>query len=183
MKKFMMTLAAVLCCALTTSVFTACGSDDDDPKPNGSDKKYVVNMYFDIALAQGLYEFCDVYCTYTNKDGEVVTIQCPQKGYYDQVVDYDKAPDNYEFSLYAVPKEKLPEIDSLATYSFKVEYYVQYSVGTADKPKEILNGIIVTDPYRYPVGQDMKGKHVLDFLEKHRESYVLVRKKEGKKSK
>ena len=29
MKKFMMTLAAVLCCALTTVVFTSCGSDDD----------------------------------------------------------------------------------------------------------------------------------------------------------
>ena len=30
MKKMMMTLAAVLCCAMTTTVFTACGSDSDD---------------------------------------------------------------------------------------------------------------------------------------------------------
>ena len=178
-----MTLAAVLCCALTTSVFTACGSDDDDLKPNGSDTKYTVKMYFDIALAQGLYEFCDVYCTFTNKDGEVVTIQCPEKGYYDQTVDYDKAPDNYEFSVYAVPKEKLPEIDSLATYSFKLQYYVNYSVRTTDKPDEMFSMIIVTDPFRYPVGQDMKGKHVLDYLEKLRKNNVLVRKLEGKKSK
>lgn len=29
MKKYLMTLAAVLCCAMMTTVFTACGSDDD----------------------------------------------------------------------------------------------------------------------------------------------------------
>lgn len=33
MKKYLMTLAAVLCCTMTTTVFTACGSDDsDEPK-------------------------------------------------------------------------------------------------------------------------------------------------------
>ena len=30
MKKILMTLAAVLCCAMTATVFTACGSNDDD---------------------------------------------------------------------------------------------------------------------------------------------------------
>ena len=30
MKKYLMTLAAVLCCALTITVFTSCGSDDEE---------------------------------------------------------------------------------------------------------------------------------------------------------
>ena len=30
----MMTLAAVLCCAMTTTVFTSCGDDEEDIKPN-----------------------------------------------------------------------------------------------------------------------------------------------------
>ena len=35
MKKFMMTLAAVLCCAMTTTVFTSCGDDEEgDINPN-----------------------------------------------------------------------------------------------------------------------------------------------------
>ena len=34
MKKCLMTLAAVLCCAMTTTVFTACGSDSDDDNTN-----------------------------------------------------------------------------------------------------------------------------------------------------
>ena len=37
MKKMMMTLAAVLCCAMTMTVFTACGSDDDDSKNPAED--------------------------------------------------------------------------------------------------------------------------------------------------
>lgn len=30
MKKYLLTLAAVICCAMTTTVFTACSSDDGD---------------------------------------------------------------------------------------------------------------------------------------------------------
>jgi hypothetical protein len=38
MKKMMMTLAAVLCCAMTMTVFTACGSDDDNSKDGNGQK-------------------------------------------------------------------------------------------------------------------------------------------------
>ena len=34
MKKFMMTLAAVLCCAMISTVFTACNNDDEDSVSN-----------------------------------------------------------------------------------------------------------------------------------------------------
>ena len=38
MKKILMTLAAVLCCWVTITVFTACG-DDDDNTPRADDTK------------------------------------------------------------------------------------------------------------------------------------------------
>ena len=44
-----MTLAAVLCCAMTTIVFTACGSDDDDPKTPPAQPK-VVSYQIDYSL-------------------------------------------------------------------------------------------------------------------------------------
>ena len=34
MKKFMMTFAAVLCCAMIATVFTSCSKDDDDSNTN-----------------------------------------------------------------------------------------------------------------------------------------------------
>ena len=44
-KKYLMKLAAVLCCAMTMAVFTACTSDNDDNPANptpGVDSKIVV---------------------------------------------------------------------------------------------------------------------------------------------
>lgn len=41
MKKIMMTLAAVLCCAMISTVFTACSSDDNDSVSNYA--AYTVN--------------------------------------------------------------------------------------------------------------------------------------------
>lgn len=177
-----MTLAAVLCCAMTTTVFTACSSDDDDTKSGGSNKKYVVAMYFDFTLEQDLMNFFDVYCTFTNVKGEVQTVQCTSlKNYYNQTVDYDKAPDNYEFSIYAVPKKEIPTIDAEATYHFKCEYSINYGVRATDKPDEVLNTIIFQLPRTD--GLDVGGKKVLDYLEKHKEKLDVVKKHTGSKSK
>ena len=183
MKKILMTLAAVLCCAMTTTVITACGSDDDDDiKPNEPEKKYVVNMYFDVSVGQGLFDFCDIYCTFTNVNGEVQTIKLPSsKGYYDKTADYDSAPENYEFSLYAVPKKDLPEIDTTAVYDFKFVYNLNYSVGVKDKPNEMLRTIMFEGPDK-PGGIPVKGSKVRDYLEKYAEKLELVKKHTGTKS-
>ena len=53
MKKIMMTLAAVLCCAMTTTVFTACGSDDDNSNSNGNEsptKPKIVGYQVDYSV-------------------------------------------------------------------------------------------------------------------------------------
>ena len=42
MKKFFMTFAAVLCCTLTMTMFTACGSDDDETPADS--KALVINL-------------------------------------------------------------------------------------------------------------------------------------------
>ena len=44
MKKIMMTIAAVLCCAMTTEVFTACGDDDVTTPPAAGKYKYWVEI-------------------------------------------------------------------------------------------------------------------------------------------
>ena len=48
MKKMMMTFAAVLCCAMTTTVFTACGSDDNTETPPAQPQ--VVSYQIDYSL-------------------------------------------------------------------------------------------------------------------------------------
>ena len=49
MKKFFMTIAAVLCCAMTTTVFTACGGDGDNsttPEEHSGNTPAYVEMTF-----------------------------------------------------------------------------------------------------------------------------------------
>jgi hypothetical protein len=47
-KKYLMTLLAVLCCAMTMVVMTACSNDDDNLAP-GVDKKIVGNWFSDVS--------------------------------------------------------------------------------------------------------------------------------------
>ena len=54
MKKFMMTLAAILCCALTITVFTSCGSDDDV-----RDYTYSIRFSGFYYNAEGDFKFSD----------------------------------------------------------------------------------------------------------------------------
>ena len=47
-KKYLMTLAAIFCCAMTMAVLTACSDNDDNFAP-GVDKKIVGNWYSDVS--------------------------------------------------------------------------------------------------------------------------------------
>lgn len=71
-KKIMMTLAAVLCCAMISTVFTACGSDDDNntPTPPAEDTtpKQVAMDYY-LFTTEDMLNYCNVEVTYDDGTG------------------------------------------------------------------------------------------------------------------
>lgn len=74
MKKILMTLAAVLCCAMTMTVFTACGSDDDDngnntQKPDNT--PVAVQMNYVVETTQATLNIVDVTVEYYDADGKI----------------------------------------------------------------------------------------------------------------
>ena len=73
MRKTMMTLAAVLCCAMTMTVFTACGSDDEKK----SDEKTPVacGMSYMLSVGTELFKYVDFTIEYYDKDGNVQSEQ------------------------------------------------------------------------------------------------------------
>ena len=128
MKKLMMTLAAVLCCAMTTTVLTSCNSDDSDDESTAPQNN-VVTVFYEFTLGQAYMDFYDIYCTYTDVNGKVQMVQCTAKtNYYSESVAYDKAPDNYEFSVRAVPKTSHPTIVPDSTYDMSEKYTVSVAV-------------------------------------------------------
>ena len=85
MKKILMTLAAVFCCAMTTTVFTACGSDSDDSSdpPAALEFMGVATRYY-IVVDSMMTELCDYTLTYYGEDNKLVTEQ--MKWTYDKSV-------------------------------------------------------------------------------------------------
>ena len=72
MKKIIMTLAAVLCCTMTATVFTACGSDDkeEEPKPSTEVTPTMVAMTFTFNATADMVNFFDMVITYNDGTGE-----------------------------------------------------------------------------------------------------------------
>ena len=73
MKKMMMTLAAVLCCAMTMTVFTACGSDDDDKSEPASDKPVAAVMDVTLSVGDDMFDKATLSVEYYDANGKVQT--------------------------------------------------------------------------------------------------------------
>ena len=70
-EKNLMTLAAVLCCAMTMTVFTACSSDDDNT-PKEPEIKGIGAVYF-LSVTEQMSQLCDYTITYYGVGGKLET--------------------------------------------------------------------------------------------------------------
>lgn len=72
MKK-MLTLAAILCCAMTATVFTACGSDDDNSSEPAKDPASTAVMNCTLYTNDAALESFDYYVKYYDANGKEVS--------------------------------------------------------------------------------------------------------------
>lgn len=147
MKKFLMTLAALLCCVMTTAVFTACGDEDtpttyryqialdkrssqfvDQILYNATEEKEVLD-----ALNQAIKYDGTVYTHYSEKQDDLMKAACEavKKAYA------DKVPNSIymKFDLYRIDSEggnsEMAEI--IGSYELGqalTKPYVTYSIVT-----------------------------------------------------
>ena len=119
MKKILMTLAAVLCCAMTTTVFTACGSDGDSTPPVPEVVSYQVDysLEFPQETTQGtnlfgnLYLLCDkIEVGYVDENGQEQR-EVVNNGKWSKSVTYNKSLNGY-LKLYLTKPASL-DIESL----------------------------------------------------------------------
>lgn len=147
MKKFLMTLAALLCCVMTTAVFTACG-DEDTPTTyryqialDKRSSQYVDQVLYNAteekdvldALNQAIKYDGTVYTHYSEKQDDLMKAACEavKKEYA------DKVPNSIymKFDLYRIDSEggnsEMAEI--IGSYELGqalTKPYVAYSVVT-----------------------------------------------------
>ena len=152
MKKILMTLAAVLCCTMTTTVFTACGSDDDNSNTSPSKSK-VVGYQVDYSLefpkeqqqkanlCGNYFLLCDkIEVGYLDENGQEQK-EVVNNGKWSKSIVYKKSVKG-QIKLY-LTKPSNPDPESL-TYE---AYAGLYDFGTTEQTiKAILSDGTRTDP-------------------------------------
>ena len=92
MKTKMMTLAAVFCCALSSTMFTACGSDDDDNDNNNNNKVQVdekkpvaVVKEYKFDVSDDMLAMLDITVEYYDENCKLQTEKLTQKEWIKKV--------------------------------------------------------------------------------------------------
>lgn len=73
MKKMMITMAAVLCCWVTMTVFTACGSDDDNNNTPKTAEIKGIGAHYTFSVTEQMSQLCDYTITYYGISGKLET--------------------------------------------------------------------------------------------------------------
>ena len=153
MKKFLMTLAALLCCVMTTAVFTACG-DEDTPTTyryqvalDKRSSQYVDQVLYNTteekdvldALNQAIKYDGTVYTHYSEKQDDLMKAACEavKKAYADKVPN----------SIYM--KFDLYRIDSEAGQSEMAEIIGSYELGQALTKPYVTYSIVTNHDEAY----------------------------------
>ena len=153
MKKFLMTLAALLCCVMTTAVFTACG-DEDTPTTyryqvalDKRSSQYVNQVLYNAteekdvldALNQAIKYDGTVYTHYSEKQDDLMKAACEavKKAYADKVPN----------SIYM--KFDLYRIDSEAGQSEMAEIIGSYELGQALTKPYVTYSIVTNHDEAY----------------------------------
>ena len=139
MKKILMTFAAVLCCAMTTTVFTACGSDGDSTPPVPEVVSYQVDYSLefpqettqDTKLFGNIYLLCDkIEVGYVDENGQEQR-EVVNNGKWSKSVTYKQSLDGY-LNIYLTKPANL-DIESLP--------YDRYTNSVTSTPTAMLQGI------------------------------------------
>lgn len=154
MKKMIMTLAAVLCCAMTTTVFIACGDDDEDiatpQTPNEQKETAKVPVYagvqYKVNNRADMLKYLDVVVKYSDGVKEysspVLTEELVEPNYdYKTPVLLTTLPAHFTIWREVKVKEAFQDsVKNLKTFDFT--NYIDYGYALYDADRKMIGSII-----------------------------------------
>ena len=148
MKKVLMTLAAVLCCAMTTTVLTSCNSDssNDDGAYDKTPKYMMMEFYIDNT--EDMLKYCTIELTIEdqqgNKKSTVLTSEYVDANYIAYASANGELPTTFKFSRKVTLKQSIDNLESFKyTTRTKAEYGIfnaagyQIGIGETDVVGEV----------------------------------------------
>ena len=149
MKKMMMTFAAVFCCAITVSVFSACGDDDSEQK---TDKPVACGVeYMFSVTSQDLFKNVNFTIEYYDAEGKVQSEQMVTELWTDTI--QTKLPGKLGVRVKLQLKDGA---DPASMENFNISYFFRYQayVLTADGKKK-TDDLNAAQPKRTIKGSDV----------------------------
>ena len=162
MKNLFMTLAVVMCCAIISSVFTACSSDDDKNSDNG--KAVAAVMNYMVNVGDDVFAALDLTIEYYDANGQVQSEQMTAKNWKKTV--QAKLPATLGARLKMQVKSSVNPA-TLEKFTEDVKY--SYSVNPVNARGIELSGGKV---YSNHPTLDMPGDKVTDWVERHADGLV-----------
>ena len=155
MKKILMTFAAVLCCAMTMRVFTACGNDDDNNTSTSAEdttpKQVAMDFYF--FNTEDMLNYCNVEVTYDvgtgTKTATLTKDMVDEKLRYKVRFVSDHLPANFTVGRKITLKQNIDELQSFSYFTHGYTY-VAALYNAAGKKVSDFPQYTVNDPQTYP---------------------------------
>lgn len=125
-------LAAVLCCAMTTTVFTACSTDsNNDEGANDKTPKYMM-MEFYIDNTEDMLKYCNIEITIEdqlgNKKSTVLTSEYVDADYVCYATANGELPTTFKFTRKVTLKQS---IDNLESFKYTTRTKAEYGIFNA----------------------------------------------------
>ena len=132
MKKVLMTLAAVLCCAMTTTVLTSCSTDsNNDEGANDKTPKYVMIQFYMDNTAD-MVRYCDIEVTFEDEQGNKQSAKLESGNFDTNYMAYATAngvlPTQFKFSRKVTLKQS---IDNLEKFDYTTRTKAEYGIFNA----------------------------------------------------
>ena len=157
MKRLFMTLAAVTCCAMISSVFTACSSDDDKDSDNGKAVAAVMNYMVDVG--DDMFAALDLTIECYDANGKVQSEKMTSKEWEKEVS--AKLPATLGVRLKAQLK---PSFDVTSGKTFHAAFGYSYAGYALDAAGEVVSTPAISSSEE---SMSMRVGEIAEWLERH----------------